>query len=163
MKFADFKKLSPGLGHSVSYQLYRSSKYDPTAELDFSTCYKWQCEVEATLPTLAELFSSLPAHLAFNIELKYAERLYIPKDKGGQGGTTDADVSHMLEAVLPVVDQATRKQPRAIIFSSFDPNTVAELRKRDPDAIIFFLTEGKDYGLPDQRMNGLPNAREFAA
>ena len=62
----------------------------------------------------------------------------------------------MLDAVLPVVAQATSTQPRPLVFSSFDPNTVAELHRREPEATAFFLTEGRDLKLPDERMNGLP-------
>jgi glycerophosphodiester phosphodiesterase len=114
---------------------------------------RWCCEVDDTFPTLEQLFGALPAHLAFNIEVKMAT----PSDMA----ITPADEIHrMVGPILDVVQRCTTgssdpaQQQRQVVFSSFDPDVCRALREAQRHHQVMFLTTGgRDWHADPRRMS----------
>lgn len=114
----------------------------------------WRVVDDAELPTLADLFNSLPATVAFDIELK----LTTPED---QLFTEPAEVIRMTTAVLAAV-QTFSTQGRTILFTSFCPCTCKQLKLSQTAHPVMFLSDiGACWHVNPQRMS-LLSAIEFA-
>lgn len=106
------------------------------------------------MPTLAQLFTELPESLGFNIEVKMSTSPALER-------TPATEIDRMLDAILPVV-QRHCEGPRAVMFSSFDPEVVAALAARALSAQVWLLsTCGQDWHSDARRMS-VPAAVAFA-
>lgn len=114
---------------------------------------RWCCEVDDAFPTLEQLFGALPAHLAFNIEVKMATPDEMAK-------TPAAEIQRMVGPILDVVARCTVGSPdpvqqqRQVVFSSFDPDVCRALREAQQQHQVMFLTTGgKDWHADPRRMS----------
>lgn len=123
---------------------------------------RWCCEVDDAFPTLEQLFSSLPGHLAFNIEVKMAT----PHDLAA---TPAEEIQRMVGPILDVVQRCTTgssdpaQQQRQVVFSSFDPDVCRALREAQQQHQVMFLTTGGRDWHADPRRMSLAAAVEEAA
>uniref|UniRef100_A0A3B4CPK0 Glycerophosphocholine phosphodiesterase 1 n=1 Tax=Pygocentrus nattereri TaxID=42514 RepID=A0A3B4CPK0_PYGNA len=89
-------------------------------------------------PSLSQIFQAVPEHVGFNIELKWISQM---KD-----GSWDANLStyfnmnQFLDVILTCVLQNAGK--RRIIFSCFDPDVCAMVRRKQNKYPVLFLTQG---------------------
>ncbi|XP_036437657.1 glycerophosphocholine phosphodiesterase GPCPD1 isoform X4 [Colossoma macropomum] len=89
-------------------------------------------------PSLSQIFQAVPEHVGFNIELKWICQM---KD-----GSWDANLStyfnmnQFLDIILTCVLQNAGK--RRIIFSCFDPDVCAMVRRKQNKYPVLFLTQG---------------------
>ncbi|KAG2494822.1 hypothetical protein HYH03_007064 [Edaphochlamys debaryana] len=122
----------------------------------------WLCAEDDTIPTLDAVFRTLPPEVGFDIEIKMAtgeEVVHTPAE----------EVDRMLTAILPVVQQHYATQlkpdgrPRAIMFSSFDPDVCLELRNRQATHPVYYLSGCGLYRHADERRTSIPAALTFAA
>ena len=128
---ADFKGLcSPGGFPATQPLLRKFHKQDGTLMPNYSV---WRVVNDAELPTLAELFTAIPADIGFDIEVK----LTTPND---QQFTEPEEVSRMTEAVVAVV-QSHNAQGRTMFFSSFCPCTCKQIKKLQPLFSVMFLSD----------------------
>jgi glycerophosphoryl diester phosphodiesterase len=114
---------------------------------------RWCCEVDDAFPTLEQLFGALPAHLAFNIEVKMAT-------PDSMAVTPAAEIQRMVGPILDVVQRCTVGSPdpaqqcRQVVFSSFDPDVCRALREAQQQHQVMFLTTGgKDWHADPRRMS----------
>jgi glycerophosphodiester phosphodiesterase len=114
---------------------------------------RWCCEVDDAFPTLEQLFGTLPAHLAFNIEVKMATPDSLAE-------TPAEEIQRMVGPILDVVQRWTVgssdpvQQQRQVVFSSFDPDVCRALRAAQGDHQVMFLTTGgKDWHADPRRMS----------
>jgi glycerophosphodiester phosphodiesterase len=117
---------------------------------------RWCCEADDTFPTLEQLFGLLPAHLAFNIEVKMAtppELAATPAD----------EIERMVRPILDVVARCSGGRP--VVFSSFDPDVCRALRARAAPAhrVMFLSTGGTDWHADARRMSLAAAVAEAAA
>jgi glycerophosphodiester phosphodiesterase len=117
---------------------------------------RWCCEVDDAFPTLEQLFSALPGHLAFNIEVKMATPPEVAV-------TPAAEIQRMVGPILEVVARCTGAG-RQVVFSSFDPDVCAALRQGQGDHQVLFLsTGGRDWHADARRMSLAAAVAEAAA
>ncbi|XP_076872926.1 glycerophosphocholine phosphodiesterase GPCPD1 isoform X2 [Brachyhypopomus gauderio] len=89
-------------------------------------------------PSLSQIFQAVPDYVGFNIELKWISQM---KD-----GSWDANLStyfnmnQFLDVILTCVLQNAGK--RRIVFSCFDPDVCAMVRRKQNIYPILFLTQG---------------------
>lgn len=114
---------------------------------------RWCCEVDDAFPTLEQLFGALPAHLAFNIEVKMAT----PSD---MAVTPAEEIQRMVGPILDVVQRCSTgssdpaQQQRQVVFSSFDPDVCRALREAQQQHQVMFLTTGgRDWHADARRMS----------
>jgi glycerophosphodiester phosphodiesterase len=124
---------------------------------------RWCCEVDDAFPTLEQLFGTLPAHLAFNIEVKMATPDSLAE-------TPAEEIQRMVGPILNVVQRWTvgspdpMQQQRQVVFSSFDPDVCRALRAAQHDHQVMFLTTGgKDWHADPRRMSLAAAVDEAAA
>ncbi|CAI5506470.1 unnamed protein product [Closterium sp. Naga37s-1] len=110
--------------------------------------YTWVAEEEDAMPTLVDLFDPVDPAIGFNVEVKFAAD--DSKDAGGP-----AEIDRILSALLPVVDSHCASRP--LFFSSFMPDAVVELKKRQSKHQVLFLTVGCG-SFSDERMNSVQAA-----
>ncbi|XP_062857441.1 glycerophosphocholine phosphodiesterase GPCPD1 [Trichomycterus rosablanca] len=112
-------------------------------------------------PSLSQIFQAVPVHVGFNIELKWISQM---KD-----GSWDANLStyfnmnQFLDIILTCVLQNAGK--RRIVFSCFDPDVCAMVRRKQNKYPILFLTQGVSDVYPqlmDIRCQTTPIAMSFA-
>jgi glycerophosphodiester phosphodiesterase len=116
---------------------------------------RWCCEADDSFPTLEQLFSALPPHLAFNIEVK----MVTPDDLAV---TPAAEVQRMVDPIMEVVNKcssssssnSSTQQQRQVVFSSFDPDICKALRaSQDHHPVLFLTTGGRDWHADPRRMS----------
>uniref|UniRef100_A0A3B4CMH9 Glycerophosphocholine phosphodiesterase 1 n=1 Tax=Pygocentrus nattereri TaxID=42514 RepID=A0A3B4CMH9_PYGNA len=96
------------------------------------------CTLIAVNNVLLQIFQAVPEHVGFNIELKWISQM---KD-----GSWDANLStyfnmnQFLDVILTCVLQNAGK--RRIIFSCFDPDVCAMVRRKQNKYPVLFLTQG---------------------
>ena len=128
---AQFKGLCSSDGFPATQPLLRQfHKQDGTLMPTFTT---WRVNEDCELPTLAEVFSSIPADIGFDIEMK----MTTPDD---QLHTTPQEVSRMSDATLAVVQSFTN-QDRTIFFSSFCPDMCKHLKVSQAAHPVMFLSD----------------------
>ena len=130
MTVEDLKSLSGSNGGSNGRQspITRRTR----AEGDLSWCDArgvWHCAVEDEMPTLQELFQSLPASAAFNLEVKMTT---------GLGISSPEEVDRVVNPILETVDE--NAGDRSVVFSSFDPDVCIALSERQCRHEVLFLT-----------------------
>lgn len=108
----------------------------------------WTAKVEDFLPTLAETFAGVVPEIGFNIEVKFC---------GQQSADVETEeIDRMLDAILPIVDEMGGV--RKLYFSSFHPDAVIQLKRRQSKYSVFFLTDGGGSIHDDPRMNSIQAA-----
>ncbi|KDD75496.1 glycerophosphoryl diester phosphodiesterase [Helicosporidium sp. ATCC 50920] len=142
--------------------LLRALRNDSPAEPNDPSLRPWECaEGDTLLPCLEDLFEALPPGVAFDLEVKLATENDVAR-------TPDVEIDRLLCPILDVVDAAAARslaagaQPREVLFSSFDPDLCAELRRRRPLAPVMFLSGGGAYEHVDARRIGLDAALDWA-
>ncbi|KAI4871634.1 hypothetical protein NFI96_010507, partial [Prochilodus magdalenae] len=96
-------------------------------------------------PSLSQIFQAVPENVGFNIELKWICQM---KD-----GSWDANLStyfnmnQFLDVILTCVLQTAGK--RRIVFSCFDPDVCAMVRRKQNKYPILFLTQGVSAVYPE--------------
>lgn len=117
----------------------------------------WHVEEEDHFPTLQQVFAELPEDVAFDIEIKMTTPDTEPC-------TPPEEVARQLDAILAVVDSGLTAAPRRrLLFSSFDPEVCAELKRRRPEFAVMFLSGGGYYPHVDPRRTSISAAVGFAA
>eukprot|EP00898_Chlorokybus_atmophyticus_P009180 jgi/Chlat1/9263/Chrsp99S08488 len=116
--------------------------------------HPWMCAVEDSMPTLEEAFTRVPSQVGFNVELK----LPFPTDDGPQ--LTEVEKQSFVDATLEVCEK--QAYSRRIVYSSFDPDAVIYLRKRQSKYPVFFLTEAGADTYTDDRRNSIASAVKVA-
>ena len=96
-----------------------------------------------------------PPRLGINVELKYPSQ-----EEVGAFGLRMLPPAEWVGAVWRVV--AEEAGGRAIVFSSFDPDVAAAMRALQAVYPVLFLTMAGLELFGDKRMNGLPQAAEWA-
>uniref|UniRef100_A0AAR2IT30 GP-PDE domain-containing protein n=1 Tax=Pygocentrus nattereri TaxID=42514 RepID=A0AAR2IT30_PYGNA len=112
----------------------------PVKDLTFDQLQllKHICTLIAVNNVLLQIFQAVPEHVGFNIELKWISQM---KD-----GSWDANLStyfnmnQFLDVILTCVLQNAGK--RRIIFSCFDPDVCAMVRRKQNKYPVLFLTQG---------------------
>lgn len=91
------------------------------------------------------------------------------KDDEALPATAPEEVARVLDAVLRVVRACTAAegegegQRRRVFFSSFDPDAVLELKRRNVPQPVYFLSGCGLYPHCDARRTSIPSALEFAS
>lgn len=144
MTLAEFRGLSSSEGFPAAQPLLRRfHRQDGTLMSNYTI---WRVVHDAELPTLADLFNSMSASVAFDIELK----LTTPDD---QLYTAPAEVTRMTSAVLATV-QTFSEQGRTILFTSFCPCTCKRLKLSQSAHPVMFLSDiGACWHANPQRMS----------
>ena len=152
LTLAEFKGLCSTEGFPATQPLLRQfHRQDGTLMPDYTV---WRAVQDSELPTLAELFSSLPAAIGFDIELK----LTTPDN---QLYTSPEEVTRMTAAILATVLMFS-EQGRTIFFSSFCPCTCKHMKLSQSLYPVMFLSDiGAVWHVNPQR-NSLLSAVEFA-
>ena len=149
---AEFKGLCSSDGFPASQPLLRRfHRQDGTLMSDYTV---WRVVEDSELPTLEELFVSMPVSVGFDIELK----LTTPKD---QMYTTSEEVTRMTDAISAKV-QTFSEQGRTVFFSSFCPCTCKQMKVLQPTRPVMFLSDiGAEWHCNPQRIS-LLSAMHFA-
>jgi glycerophosphodiester phosphodiesterase len=148
-----------GGSHRGAPRLLRRHHHDMPAAPAGPSVGAWAAQQEDHLPTLAEVFAAVPAHVAFNIEVKMATGDHIAR-------TPDAEVRRVVDATLAAVaaEAAGSIARRHVAFSSFDPEVCCALRAAAPAAApVLFLSGGGAYAHADARRTSVDAALRFAA
>ncbi|GJP35739.1 hypothetical protein CLOM_g20268 [Closterium sp. NIES-68] len=141
LTLAEFQSIGPSkTPGEMGRQLIRRRKDGNT--------YTWVAEEEDAMPTLVDLFDCVDPRIGFNVEVKFAAD--DSKDAGGP-----EEIDRILSALLPVVDSHCGSRP--LFFSSFMPDAVVALRKRQTKHEVLFLTVGSG-SFSDDRMNSVQAA-----
>ena len=128
---AQFKGLCSSDGFPATQPLLRQfHKQDGTLMPTFTT---WRVMEDSELPTLAEVFASIPADIGFDIELKMTA-------PDAQLHTTNAELDRMSSAILSVV-QSFSSQNRTIFFSSFCPDMCRQIKSLQAKHPVMFLSD----------------------
>ncbi|XP_017311667.1 glycerophosphocholine phosphodiesterase GPCPD1 isoform X1 [Ictalurus punctatus] len=89
-------------------------------------------------PSLSQIFQTVPDSVGFNIELKWIAQM---KDGSWDGNlSTYFNMNQFLDVILTCVLQNAGK--RRIVFSCFDPDVCAMVRRKQNKYPILFLTQG---------------------
>lgn len=109
------------------------------------------------LPTLEALFKSVPAHVGFNVEVKYPAESHEEPLRRLDHFEINAYVDTILDCVF------THAASRRIIFSCFDPDVCTLLHAKQARYPVVFLTcSGVDVEYVDSRCLSLQAALDFA-
>ena len=138
-------------------KLLRKHNNDAPAEPSEPSLHPWSVPQEDDLPTLEELFQAIPEHVGFDIEIKMTTPCHLEQ-------TPRNEVERILDSTLEVVSRYTaRGTSRSIIFSSFYPEVCLEIKKREPDRVVMFLSGGGAYPHVDPRRTSIEAAVNFAS
>lgn len=149
---AEFKGLCSSDGFPASQPLLRRfHRQDGTLMSDYTV---WRVVEDSELPTLEELFVSMPVSVGFDIELK----LTTPND---QMYTAPEEVARMTNAIAAKV-QAFSEQGRTIFFSSFCPCTCKRMKALQPASSVMFLSDIGAEWHPNSQRTSLLSAMQFA-
>ena len=114
--------------------------------------------IHSRFATLAEMFTTLPADLSFNIEMKYP-MLFEADDEDMD--TYAVELNSFVDTVLAVVYDLSKT--RQIIFSSFHPDICLLLSFKQPNYPVLFLTDAGSDEVGDIRASSLQEAIRFAS
>lgn len=113
--------------------------------------------VREPYPTLQQLYTKVDPRLGFNVEIKYPDGHLTQKRLRTYG-----ERNAFLDQVLQVTFEYAGDRP--LYFSSFDPDVVWLLRRKQSRYPVFFLTEGTPISKRiDPRSHSLSAAVEYAA
>ncbi|KAJ2158762.1 Glycerophosphocholine phosphodiesterase [Coemansia sp. RSA 552] len=114
--------------------------------------------VQGPFVTLYDLFETLPAHVGFDIEVKYP----MPDEADDAGISGSFEINLFVDRILDVVFRYTgapgspRRSRRPIVFSSFHPDICLLLAHKVVGTIpIMFLTDASMSAMTDARCNSL--------
>lgn len=105
--------------------------------------------------TLEEIFEHVPVSCGFNIEVKYPHSRDILSQR-----LTVASRNELVDRTLDVV--FAHAGSRSIMFSSFDPDIIVLLNRKQGVFPVFYLTEAGEERTSDPRRNSLRTAVRFA-
>lgn len=114
--------------------------------------------IQAPFATLEEMFRTLPAHMSFNIEMKYP-MLFESEDEDMD--TYAVELNFFVDTVLNMVYDLGKG--RNIIFSSFHPDLCLLLSFKQPNIPVLFLTDAGTSEVGDVRASSLQEAIRFAS
>ncbi|BFU23671.1 glycerophosphoryl diester phosphodiesterase, putative [Entamoeba histolytica HM-1:IMSS-B] len=135
--------------------IYEFKEFDEEGMIKSEKSSRKVSEFQSNFPTLAELLQMIPEEIGFDIEIKY----WNCPEEGRILGYMERN--EYLNRILQ--DIFTYGKNRKIFFSSFDPDTVVLLNKKQMKYPILFLTEGMfDNRIVDTRRHSLINAINFA-
>lgn len=106
----------------------------------------WTVTIEDSLCTLKQAFEQVHPSVGFNIELKFDD----------VQPTADEELNRVIDAVIEDVNKYS--SGRRIYFSSFHPDAVALLRRKQSSHPVFFLTDGGVHTYADPRRNSIEAA-----
>ncbi len=114
--------------------------------------------IQAPFATLEDLFRKLPAHIGFNIEMKYP---MLHETEEHDMDTYAVELNSFCDTVLSKVYELAGE--RHIIFSSFNPDICLGLSYKQPSIPILFLTDAGCSPVSDVRASSLQEAIRFAS
>lgn len=154
---------SPTGGSPRGYKLLRKHNSESRAVPLEPSLKAWEVMQEDHFPTLEEVFTYVPPHVGFDIEIK----MTTPSD---QEVTPAEEVQRTVDATLEAVEKAeeicalnNHTKCRPVMFSSFDPEVCVEIKARRPNATVMFLSGAGTYPHIDPRRTSILSAIEFAA
>eukprot|EP00474_Spongospora_subterranea_P004632 CRZ05090.1 hypothetical protein [Spongospora subterranea] len=112
-------------------------------------------EIRDKYPLLIDCFKQVPAHVGFNVELKYP-----PEITRAETGFKFPSRNDYVDAVLKSVFEHAGS--RRIMFSSFDPDICTLACLKQPSYPVFFLTEAGASPCWDPRGQSIREAIRFA-
>ncbi|EFJ48622.1 hypothetical protein VOLCADRAFT_60393 [Volvox carteri f. nagariensis] len=112
---------------------------------------QWNCDQDGAIPTLEAVFAALPPEIGFDIEV----------GQTGWWGRCGWSMVHLADGDGAAAAPPPRR--RRIIFSSFDPDVCVELRRRQVDHPVYYLSGCGLYAHADARRTSIPAALSFAA
>lgn len=153
-----------GLSPRGNNRLLRKHRNAEPAVAFEPSLHPWEVSTEDDFPTLSEVFAAVPQEVGFDIEVKMTTPHNILK-------TPPEEVDRVVTATLKAVDQASiisssptaLRRPRAVMFSSFDPEVCIELKSRRPEFSVMFLSAGEAQDHVDPRRTSIIAAIDFAA
>ncbi|GFR40891.1 hypothetical protein Agub_g1543, partial [Astrephomene gubernaculifera] len=147
----------------------------------------WRCDQDDAIPTLEAVFASMPPEIGFDIEIKMTtgdDVVHTPSQEvdrmlgailpvvhrcsslpSSSSSFPSAFTSSSPAAPLPpppLTPQSAARR-RRIIFSSFDPDVCVELRRRQEEHPVYYLSGCGLYAHADARRTSIPAALSFAA
>ena len=114
--------------------------------------------IQAPFTTLEEMFTKLPEHVGFNIEMKYP---MLHESEEQEMDTYAVELNSFVDTVLTKVYDRARNRP--VIFSSFNPDICLLLSFKQPSIPILFLTDAGTCPVSDVRASSLQEAVRFAS
>lgn len=133
---------------------FRSKKTgQPSAGIDL-----WHCFDDDQLPSLADVFQSVPKNMGLNLEVKMTTPADVER-------TPSKEVNFVVNAILNTIDScASLDAPHAgpLVLSSFDPEVCAALKERQQELPVFFLTTGGSQLHADRRRMSVEAAIDLA-
>ncbi|KOS22534.1 Glycerophosphodiester phosphodiesterase GDE1 [Escovopsis weberi] len=113
--------------------------------------------IQAPFATLEDLFTKLPEHVGFNIEMKYP---MLHESEEQEMDAYAVELNSFVDTVLEKVYDLAGA--RHIIFSSFNPDICLCLSFKQPSIPILFLTDAGCSPVGDIRASSLQEAIRFA-
>ncbi|GIL47848.1 hypothetical protein Vafri_4498 [Volvox africanus] len=156
----------------------RATSYEP-----------WKCDQDDAIPTLEAVFAALPPEVGFDIEIKMTtgdDIVHTPSDEvermlgailpvvnrcssSSSSPTAPASsppsplpTAHLTDSGCAAGDAGTPQRRRRIMFSSFDPDVCVELRRRQTEHPVYYLSGCGLYTHADARRTSIPAALSFA-
>jgi glycerophosphodiester phosphodiesterase len=114
--------------------------------------------IQAPFATLEQMFKQLPAHIGFNVEMKYP-MLFESEEQ--EMDTYAVELNSFVDTVLTKVYDLAKS--RNIIFSSFNPDICLLLSFKQPSIPVLFLTDAGTSPVGDIRASSLQEAIRFAS
>jgi glycerophosphodiester phosphodiesterase len=114
--------------------------------------------IQDKFTTLSRMFAELPAHLGFNVEMKYP---MLHESEEQEMDTYAVELNSFVDTVLKTVYDLAGD--RHIIFSSFNPDICLLLSFKQPSIPILFLTDAGTSPVGDVRASSLQEAIRFAS
>ena len=114
--------------------------------------------IQAPFTTLEEMLKTLPAHIGFNIEMKYP---MLHESEEQEMDTYAVELNSFVDTVLTKVYDLGGK--RNVIFSSFNPDICLLLSFKQPSIPVLFLTDAGTSPVGDVRASSLQEAVRFAS
>ncbi|GIL71283.1 hypothetical protein Vretimale_2860 [Volvox reticuliferus] len=161
------------------------------ATRQWATSYEqWKCDQDDAIPTLEAVFAALPPEVGFDIEIKMTtgdDVVHTPSDEvermlgailpvvnrcssssSPSSGPVSAPPSplptaHLTDCGCRNGDVVTPQRRRRIMFSSFDPDVCVELRRRQTEHPVYYLSGCGLYTHADARRTSIPAALSFAS
>ena len=141
--------------------LMRHHKHDAPAAPSDKSLSVWEVEHEDEFPTLLEVFEQVPAHVAFDIEIKMTSPSDLEK-------TPQEEIDRVVNATVNSINSIERRveeeglPKRPLMFSSFDPDVCLAIKQKRPKDCVMFLSGGGKYEHVDPRRTSINAAIQFA-
>lgn len=138
--------------------------------------------IQEPFTTLQEMFKKLEPHIGFNIEMSksysnmncfgfsthadfpsFLEYPMLHESEEHEMDTYAVELNSFVDTVLDSVYTHTARNPRNIIFSSFNPDICLLLSFKQPSIPVLFLSDSGTYPVGDIRASSLQEAIRFAS